>query len=140
MSIKNPMAISQPANAEKKIKVKGILRFTSRRSFTPKKTMFAAPTQGLKHIFDNTGIAKATSTFNLNVKAISEHIANRLEFDGPLAVLAICELKEPIITFPDDPTDPSNLIKTPKNGRGNITMPMINKNDGMGIPRRSTTS
>jgi hypothetical protein len=39
---------------------------------------------------------------------------NSLKFDGLLAALAIRELKEPIITFPDDPTDPSNLVKTMK--------------------------
>jgi hypothetical protein len=77
--------------------------------------MFAAPTQGLEHIiFDNTGTAKAASMFNFNVEAISEHVANRLKIDGPLAELAIHELKEPIITFPDDPTDLSNLIKMTK--------------------------
>jgi hypothetical protein len=71
--------------------------------------------QGLKHIiFDNTGTAKAASTFNLNIEAISEHVANCLKFDGPLAALAICKLKEPIITFLDDPTDLSNLINTTK--------------------------
>jgi hypothetical protein len=33
--------------------------------------------QGLEHIiFDNTGTAKAASTFNLNIEALSEHIAN----------------------------------------------------------------
>ncbi len=48
-------------------------------------------------------------TFNFNLKAISEHIANHLKFDGPIAVLAICELKEPTITFPDDLEDSSNL-------------------------------
>jgi hypothetical protein len=78
------MATSQPAEAKKKPKIKGGLRFP-RRSFTPKKPLFAAPTQGLEHnIFDNTGTAKAASTFNLNIKALSEHIANRLKFDGPL--------------------------------------------------------
>jgi hypothetical protein len=57
--------------------------------------------QGLKHIiFDNRGTAKAASTFNLNVKAISEHIATHLKFDSPLAALAICNLKAPTINFP----------------------------------------
>jgi hypothetical protein len=54
------------------------------------------------------------STFNLNIKALSENIANRLKFDGPLAASAICELKEPTIIFPMDPTDPTNLVKTTK--------------------------
>jgi hypothetical protein len=50
--------------------------------------------EGLKHIiFNNTGTAKAASTFNLNLEAISEHVANHLKFDRPLAALAICELK-----------------------------------------------
>jgi hypothetical protein len=35
-------------------------------------------------------------------------------FDCPLAALAIRELKEPIITFLDNPTDPSNLVKMTK--------------------------
>jgi hypothetical protein len=71
--------------------------------------------QGLEHIiFDNTGTAKAVPTFNLNLKAISEHGANHLKFDGPLEALAICELREPTITFPDDPEDSSNLVKTTK--------------------------
>jgi hypothetical protein len=108
------MATPQPADAKKKIKVEGTLHF-NRQSFTPKKTLFAAPTQGLEHIiFNNTGTAKAASTFNLNTKAISEHVANCLKFDGPLAALAICKLKEPIITFPDNPADPSNLVKRTK--------------------------
>jgi hypothetical protein len=56
----------------------------------PKKPLFAAPTQGLEHIiFDSTGTAKAASTFNLNIEAISEHIPNRLKYDGPLAALAV---------------------------------------------------
>ncbi len=108
------MATSQPAEAEKKPKIEGGPRF-SRRSFTPKKPSFAAPTQGLEHIiFDNTGTAKAASTFNLNIEALSEHIANRLKFDGPLAMLAIRELKEPTIIFPKDPTDPTKLVQTTK--------------------------
>jgi hypothetical protein len=108
------MATPQPADAKKKIKVEETLRF-NHRSFTPKKTTFAAPTQGLKHIiFDNTETAKAVSMFNLNIKATSKHVTNCLKFDGPLAVLVICKLKEPIITFPDDPTDLSNLVETTK--------------------------
>ncbi len=104
------MATPEPAEAEKKPKVEGAPRF-QRRSFTPKKSSFAAPTQGLEHIiFDNTGTAKAASTFNLNIEAISEHIANRLKFDGPLAALA----KAPIINFPNNPTDPTNLVETTK--------------------------
>ncbi len=96
-------------------KVKGTLQFNHRRSFTPKKPLFAAPTQGLKHIiFDNMGTAKEASTFNLNLEAISEHVTNRLKFDGLLAALAIFELKEPTFTLPDDPEDSSNPIKTTK--------------------------
>jgi hypothetical protein len=96
------METPQPADAKVKVKVKGTPHF-NRQSFTPKKSTFVAPTQGLEHIiFDNTGTAKAASTFNLNIEAISEHIANRLKFDDPLAALAIRKLKEPIITFPDD--------------------------------------
>jgi hypothetical protein len=108
------MATSQPAEAEKKPKIKGGPRFP-RRSFTPNKPSFAAPAQGLEHIiFDNTGTAKAASTFNLNIEALSEHIANCLKFDGPLAALAICKLKEPTIIFPKDPTNPTNLVETTK--------------------------
>jgi hypothetical protein len=71
--------------------------------------------QSLEHIiFDNTGTAKAASTFNLNIKALSEHIANHLKFNGPLAALAIRELKEPTIIFPNDPMDPTNLVETTK--------------------------
>jgi hypothetical protein len=73
------------------------------------------PTQGLEHIiFDNTGSTKAASTFNLNIEALSKHVANQLKFDGPLATLAILELKETTIVFPKDPTDPTNLVKTTK--------------------------
>ncbi len=108
------MATSQPAEAEKKPKIEGGPR-CPRCSFTPKKPSFAAPTQGFEHIiFDNTWTAKAASTFNLNIKALSEHIANRLKFNGPLAMLAICKLKEPTIIFPKDPTDPTNLVETTK--------------------------
>jgi hypothetical protein len=92
-----------------------MLRFNHCHSFTPKKPLFAVPMQGLAHIiFDNMGTAKAVSSFNLNLKAISEHVANRLKFDSPLAAWAICELKEPTINFPDDPEDSSNLVKTTK--------------------------
>ncbi len=88
---------------------------TRRCSFTPRKQAFAAPTQGHKRIiFNNTGTAKAASVFNLNIEALLEHIATRLKFDGPLAALAICELKEPTISFPNDPADPANLTKTTK--------------------------
>ncbi len=54
------------------------------------------------------------STFNLNIKAISEHIANCLKFDGPLAALAMRELKAPTINFPNNLTDPTNLVETTK--------------------------
>jgi hypothetical protein len=95
-------------------KVKGAPQY-QRRSFTPKKPSFAAPTQGLEHIiFDNTGTAKVASTFNLNIEAISEHITNRLKFDGPLAALAVRELKALTINFPNNPTDPTNLVETTK--------------------------
>jgi hypothetical protein len=108
------MATPKPAKAEKKPKVEGAPRF-QRRSFTLKKQSFMVPTQGLEHIiFDNTGTAKAASTFNLNIEAISEHIANRLKFDGPLAALAVREVKAPTINFPNNPTDPTNLIETTK--------------------------
>jgi hypothetical protein len=108
------MATPEPAKAEKKPKVEGAPRF-QRRFFTLKKPSFAVPTQGLDHItFDNTGTAKAASTFNLNIEAISEHIANRLKFDGPLAALAVREVKAPTINFPNNPTDPTNLIETTK--------------------------
>ncbi len=108
------MATPKSAEAKKKPKVEGAPRFL-RRSFTLKKPLFAAPTQGLEHIiFDNTGTAKAASTFNLNIEAISKHIANRLKFDGPLAALAVRELKAPTINFPNDPTDLTNLVETTK--------------------------
>jgi hypothetical protein len=54
------------------------------------------------------------STFNLNIEAILEHLANYLKYDGPLATLAVRELKEPTIEFPDDPSDTATLIKTTK--------------------------
>ena len=108
------MATPQPAEPERKLKIEGGPRYPH-RSLTPKKPSFAAPTQGLKHIiFDNTGTVKAGSTFNLNIKTLSEHVANRLKFDGPLAALAIGKLKEPTIVSPKDPTDPTNLVETTK--------------------------
>jgi hypothetical protein len=108
------MATPKPAEAKKKPKVGGATRFQC-RSFTPKKPSFAAPTQGLEHIiFDNTGTAKVASTFNLNIEAISEHIANRLKFDSPLAALAMRELKALTINFSNNPTDPTNLVETTK--------------------------
>jgi hypothetical protein len=60
------------------------------------------------------GPAKAASTFNLNLETISKHVANRLKFDGLLAALAICKLKESTITFLYDPEDSTNLVKTTK--------------------------
>jgi hypothetical protein len=39
---------------------------------------------------------------------------DRLKFDSPLSALAFRELKEPIITFPNDPTDWSNLVEKTK--------------------------
>jgi hypothetical protein len=65
-------------------------------------------------VFNNTGTAKAASALNLNVKAISEHVAICLKFNRLLAALAICELKEPVIKFPNNPTNPSNIVKTTK--------------------------
>jgi hypothetical protein len=80
-----------------------------------KKPSFQAPTQGLEHIvFNNTGTAKAASTFNLNLEAISKHVAICLKFNRPLAALAVCKLKEPVIYFPNNPTNPSNLVETTK--------------------------
>jgi hypothetical protein len=109
------MATPQPAKAKKKPKVKVMPHFNQRCSFTPTKPLFSVPTQGLKHIiFSNMGNAKTASIFNLNIKAISKHIANSLKYDGLLAALAICELKEPTITFPDNPKDLSNLVETTK--------------------------
>ena len=108
------MATPQSAEAKRKPKIEVEPQYP-RRSFTPKKPSFAAPTQGLEHIiFDNTGTAKAPSTFNLNIKALYEHVTNRLKFDGPLPGLAIRKLKEPTIVFPKDPTDPTNLVETTK--------------------------
>jgi hypothetical protein len=108
------MATPKPVKAEKKPKVEGAPWF-QHCFFTPKKPSFAAPTQGLEYIiFDNTGTAKAASTFNLNIEAISEHITNCLKFDGPLAVLAVRELKAPTINFPNNPSDPANLVETTK--------------------------
>jgi hypothetical protein len=115
MSVNNPMATPQPAEAKKKHKVKVMLQFNLHQSFVSKKTLFVAPTQGLKHItFNNTGTPKAAFTFNLNLESISEHIANCLIYNGLLAALAICELKDPTITFQDDPKDSSNLVETTK--------------------------
>jgi hypothetical protein len=96
---------STPASGEgqKKPKVEGGQQRFHRHTFTPKKPVFAAPTQGLKHIiFDNTGTSKVVSTFKLNIEAISEQLANRHKYDGPLAALAVHELKEPTIEFPND--------------------------------------
>ncbi len=136
---KKLMATPQPANAMAKVTVKGTPRF-NRQSFISKKTTLAAPMQGLEHIiFNNTGIAKATSTFNLNIEAISKHIANRLKFDGPLAALAICKLKEPLIPSWTTRQIRPTLSRHQK-CRGNITTPTINKNGGMKIPRRCTIS
>ncbi len=112
------MANPQPpptAEADKKPKVKGGQQGFPRRTFTLKKPMFAAPSQGLKHIiFNNMGTAKAASTFNLNIKAISEHLTNCLKYNGPLATLAVRELREPTIEFPKDPADNANLVETKK--------------------------
>jgi hypothetical protein len=54
------------------------------------------------------------STFNLNIEAISKHLANHLKYDGPLPALAVHKLKEPIIEIPDDPSDMATLIETSK--------------------------
>jgi hypothetical protein len=112
------MVAPQLVKAKKKPKVEVTLRFNPRRSLIPKKHSFAAPMQGLEHIiFDYTGTAKAVSTFNLNIEAISKHVPNHLKYNIPLATLAICELKEPTITFLDDPKDLSNLVKKSKRQR-----------------------
>jgi hypothetical protein len=112
------MATPQPppaAEAKKKPKVKGGQQRFPHCPFTPKKPAIAAPTQGLKHItFGNTGTVKTASTFNLNIKAISEHLTNRLKYDGPLAALAVRKLKEPTIEFPDNPSNTATLIETTK--------------------------
>jgi hypothetical protein len=70
------MATPQPAEAKMKPKIEGGPRYPH-HSFTPKKPSFPVPTQGLGHIvFDNTGSAKAASTFNLKIESLSEHVAN----------------------------------------------------------------
>jgi len=80
------MATSKPAKAKKKPKINGDKPRLHRCSFTPKQPTFAAPMHGLEHIiFANTGTSKAASTFNLNIKALSEHISNCLKYNGPLA-------------------------------------------------------
>ena len=76
------MATSKLAEAKKKPKVEGDNPRFHFCSFTPKKATFAAPTQGLEHIFFvNTGTAKAASSFNLNIEALSEHIVNHLKYN-----------------------------------------------------------
>jgi hypothetical protein len=71
--------------------------------------------QGLEHIiFDNTGTAEAVSTFNLNIEAISKHIANCLKFNSPLAALAVCKLKAPTINFPPNLSNLANLVEMTK--------------------------
>jgi hypothetical protein len=135
------MATPQPppaTEADKKPKIEGGQQRFPRCTFTPKKPTFAAPTQGLKHIiFDNTGTATAASTFNHNIKAISEHLTNPLKYDRPLATLAVCELKEPTIKFPDDPADNANLVETAKWQR-NFNHAYDQQNGGQKIPRKST--
>jgi hypothetical protein len=112
------MATPQPpaaAEAEKKPKVKGGQQRHPHHNSTLKKPTFIATTQDLEHIiFDNTGTAKVASTFNLNIKAIFGHLANCLEYDGPFAALAVCELKVPKIEFPNDPSNKATLIRTTK--------------------------
>jgi len=109
------MATQKPAEAEKKPKVEGDKPRFTRCSFTPKKPTFTAPMQGLEHIiFDSKGTAKAVSTFNHNIKALLEHIANRLKYDGPLAALSVRELKAPSTAFPPDPTDTTNIVEMKK--------------------------
>ena len=109
------MATPKPAEAKKKPKVKGDKPCFTCRSFTPKKPTFTAPTQGLEHIiFDNTGTAKAASTFNHNIEALLKHIVNRLKYDGPITVLAVRELTAPTTVFPPDPTDMTNIVEKTK--------------------------
>jgi hypothetical protein len=112
------MATPQPppvAEAKKKPNVKGGQQRFHSCTLTQKKPAFASPTQCLEHIiFDNTGTAKAVSTFNLNIEAISKHLVNRLKYDRPLVALAVCKLKETTIEFPDDPSNMATLIKTTK--------------------------
>jgi hypothetical protein len=133
------MASPAPASAaEKKPKVEGEMCYPC-HSFPPKKPSFQAPTQGLEHIvFNNTGTAKAASTFNLNVEAISEHIAIHLKFDGLHAALAVRELKEPVIDFPNNPTNPSNLVEMAKWQR-EYNHKHDKKNGGLTTSRKSTT-
>jgi hypothetical protein len=111
------LATPQPpaaAEAEKKPKVEGGQQRYPHRNFTPKKPMLTAPLQDLEHIiFDNTGTAKAASTSNLNIKAISVHPTNRLKYNT-LVTLAVCEFNEPKIEFPDDPSNTATLIETTK--------------------------
>jgi hypothetical protein len=124
--------------AKKKPKVEGGQQRFSCRSFQLKKPAFAVPMQGLKQIISkNTGNAKAASTFNLTIEVISDHVANRLKFDGPLAAFAICELKAPIIVSPPiRPTQPTSSKQL--SGRENAIMPTINRNGGMRTPKKST--
>ncbi len=68
------MSTPQLAEAEKKPKTEGGPRFP-RHSFTPKKPLLTAPTQGLEHImFDNTATAKATSTSSSSLRRRTHHL------------------------------------------------------------------
>ncbi len=54
------------------------------------------------------------STINLNIEAISEHLANHFKYDWPLSALAVHKIKEPTIKFPNDPSNTATLIKMTK--------------------------
>jgi len=134
------MATPKSAKAKKKPKVEGDKPRFTRCSFTPKKPTFTAHTQGLEHIiFDSTGTAKAASTFNHNIEAQLENIANRLKYDSPLAALAVRELKAPTIVFHPDPRDMTNIFET-KNGKGTSTMPTTKRSGGPKTIKKYTTS
>jgi hypothetical protein len=73
------MATFKPAKSKTKPKVEVMPQFNYHHSFTPKKSSYAAPTQGLEHIIlDNTRTAKVASTFNLNsLTPVGPYLAHR---------------------------------------------------------------
>jgi hypothetical protein len=75
------------------------------------------PRRASTTFFDNTGTAKTASTFNLNLEAISKHVANHLMFHGPLAALAILQAQGANHHFLNDPENSSNLVETTKRQR-----------------------
>ena len=57
-------------------------------------------------------LTKSAKTFNKNLEASEEHLANFLKHGGLTTLKAVKEFRELTIMFPNDPVDPGYVMAT----------------------------